>query len=394
MRFAKSISVALALSMTACATLPTADADRLQTSDSEPLINRSEVVAVVASVDVATSLEQDAARWGYDLKRKEALSGLGIWMLTFDCPPGIDPEVATRELERLSPRSEVEVNHRFELSTARRVAALPQSPLTQGREFANQLIAWPKDGCEASLRVGMIDGAVDRSALPDGASVTSRSFVGAVGPEAARDHGTAVAQLLVGEGRLRDTDLFAASVVAETADGETYSGVEPMLRALDWMARENVRVVNVSLAGPYNTTLKEGFRRATQRGMIVVAAVGNDGPDARPRYPAAFDNVVAATAVDANMKIYDRAVRGEHVDVSAPGVDVFIPGIDGGTYISGTSVAAPFVSAWLAVASASDNSIDGTSARSALQTMTKDIGDAGRDSIYGQGLIRSDARCR
>ena len=77
------------------------------------LINRSEVVAVVNSVDVATDLEQKAARWGYDLKRKESLEGLDLYILTFDCPPGIDPYVASLELQRLQPQSTVEANHKY-----------------------------------------------------------------------------------------------------------------------------------------------------------------------------------------------------------------------------------------------------------------------------------------
>ena len=59
--------------------------------------------------------------------------------------------------------------------------------------------------------------------------------------------------------------------------------------------------------------------------MVIVAAAGNDGLAAPPRYPAAFDFAIAVTAVDAELDAYDRAPRGEHIDFAAPGVDVFVP---------------------------------------------------------------------
>jgi len=59
------------------------------------------------------------------------------------------------------------------------------------------------------------------------------------------------------------------------------------------MARSDVRVVNISLAGPYNRTLDRGIQRAVDKGMIIVAAVGNDGAQALPLYPAALKDVIA-----------------------------------------------------------------------------------------------------
>jgi len=105
------------------------------------LINRSEVIAVVGSADIATDLEQQAAHWGYDLKRKEALDGLDLYLLTFDCPPGIDPHVASLELERLQPQSTVEANHKYKLQTAKNTVSYikDQTP----RKYANSLINWP-----------------------------------------------------------------------------------------------------------------------------------------------------------------------------------------------------------------------------------------------------------
>ena len=374
---------------TTTATEPAPAAAPVPSSKGEMLINRSEVVAVVASSDEAIDLEQKAARWGYDLTAKESLDGLDLWLLTFDCPPGVDPVLASRELVRLQPGSEVEPNHLYLLQST----ALETS-LKAPRRYANTLINWPEDGCDALVKVGMIDGAVDEAAAPlSGRSVVSRRFVSSDINPSAREHGTAIAELLVGQGRLRGTTLYSADVVGQSASGPDHSGVRPMLRALDWMVREDVRVVNISLAGPYNSTLERGIRRARDRGTIIVAAVGNQGSDAPPRYPAALDSVIAATAVDASGEIYSRAVRGRHVDVAAPGVDVFVGDEATGRYMSGTSLAAPFVAATLAADPQLANERSFRRVLAKLTSQTVDLGDGGTDPVYGAGLLQNAARC-
>jgi len=105
----------------------------MDTQKQTDLINRSEVMAIVSSVDVAVDLEQKAAHWGYDLKRKEVLQGLELYLLTFDCPPGIDPHVASLELERLQPLSTVEANHKYILQSA--MSAAPLESLIKTRDY-------------------------------------------------------------------------------------------------------------------------------------------------------------------------------------------------------------------------------------------------------------------
>ena len=83
--------------------------------------------------------------------------------------------------------------------------------------------------------------------------------------------------------------------------------------------------------------------------MIVVAAVGNDGPSARPLYPAAFEPVVAVTAVDRRKNIYRWANQGPQVDFAAWGVSTPVALAKGGYgEESGTSFAAPIVAAAIA----------------------------------------------
>ena len=122
-----------------------------------------------------------------------------------------------------------------------------------------------------------------------------------------------------------------------------------------------------------------------------MAAVGNQGQYSKPQFPAAYQTVLAATAVDVDGDIYDKAVRGDHVDFSAPGVDVYVSMADKGKYISGTSIAAPFLTAAIASSSSlSDrDEVIRNFARSAM-----DLGPKGKDTTFGPSLINAKNICK
>jgi len=391
---------------TACATPPTANSPvtksqptQVKTSPTKVaenyvtqhnLVNRTEVVAVVESSDAAISLERKAARWGYGLKAKENLSGLGYYLLTFDCPPGIDPHVASREIEGMEAFTTVEVNHKYTLQS-NPIEGL----ISRARIYADQMVNWPDDGCTTTVPIGMIDSAVDptRTSLSH-AKIVNRSFVSTHERLAETGHGTAIAELLVGQGRLKNTSLYSAAVIAEDESGEHYSGIGPLLKALDWQVKSGVKIINISLAGPYNKTLERAIDRAIDHGVIIVAAVGNTGPQSKPLYPAALENVIAATAIGQDLTIYSKAVQGTHVDFAAPGVDVYVGNEDSGRYITGTSIAAPFIVASIAVDPAVIDSSDLKVIKSRLSMSATDLGEKGYDPIYGNGLVNIDTFCQ
>src|SRR3546814_15328799 len=87
----------------------------------------------------------------------------------------------------------------------------------------------------------------------------------------------------------------------------------------DVCSSDLVPVINVSLVGPPNLLVRTAVTAVQRRGLIVVAAVGNDGPAAAPLYPAAYPGVVAVTGVDSNNRVLSEAGRGPHVDFAAPG---------------------------------------------------------------------------
>ncbi|MEO1406139.1 MAG: S8 family serine peptidase, partial [Pseudomonadota bacterium] len=302
---------AMGMALAACQTSSPTPQFPLAVLADEALADETNIIVLVGSEQAANALLVNATRRGYQLNDRQRLSGLDLVLMDFERPKGVSGPVAIGDMQGMEPSATAGVDHLFLLQ------AQDGEPVnSNARLYADDLMGWPVDGCAANISVGIIDGDVDTDApgLSD-ALIVERDF--SEGAPAAGDHATAIADLLVGPGKLRSTRLHAASVVS-TNTPQTGAGVRELILALDWMLESNVKLVNISLAGPYNALLDKAVGQAVDKGMIIVAAVGNDGPDAEPRYPAAFDDVIAVTAIDSALEIYSRAVRGEHIDFAAP----------------------------------------------------------------------------
>lgn len=342
------------------------------------LHDKSNVVVMVETEDAAKRLVINASRGDYQLNSKQVLASLNLIILDFERPRGISDRLAVADMKRMEPGAVVGLDDLYRVQSK-------QQNQSRGRHYADQLIEWPADGCLAHISIGMIDDGIDlRAKSLESADITARNFTD--GPEA-RAHGTSVASLLVGKGRLKDARLYSANVVGQ---GDRGAGLVELVSALNWMQAMEVRLVNISLAGPKNPILEKAIRRTSKAGIVIVAAAGNDGPSAAPLYPAAFEEVISVTAVDSAYEIYDKAVQGTHIDFAAPGVDVFVS--EKG-YLTGTSIAAPFVTALIAGDKNLSKLTSSASVRRQASQGALDLGTPGHDQVYGAGLIQQSQTC-
>jgi hypothetical protein len=342
------------------------------------------IVALVSDPNLVADVRRAGADRNYTYVSQKRLDGLGLVMVSFERPMDVTAKQAIVALETAVPGSTVGVNHAYRLQQAQ--------PAADGRTYANMALNWTAGACRATGPVGLIDTGIDRSAPQLAqARVFAQRF--ARGTPAAATHGTNVASVLADNSRLKDLTIYSADVMSVDADFGVAGGAEALIRALDWFAANKVRVVNMSMSGPYNKLLDVAVMAANERGMILVAAVGNSGPNVAAQYPAGFASVIAVTAVDANQRLYRQAVRGAHVDFAAPGVDIFVPSATGGQYVTGTSMAAPMVTARIVADRRLRSARNAQDMLPMLSEQAIDLGAKGNDPKFGAGLIQGPTDC-
>ncbi|MFM2390789.1 MAG: hypothetical protein RLZZ437_2344 [Pseudomonadota bacterium] len=254
--------------------------------------------------------------------------------------------------------------------------------------------------CAAPVVIGVIDTGIN----PDHPTFLGKDLTvvrlsdAALSPSRAV-HGTAVTALLIGDPGGRAPGLVPqAQVIAVDAfhreDGDERADVFTLVRALDRLASEGVRVINLSLAGAANETLADAIAELNARGVVLVAAAGNEGPRASPAYPAAYEGVIAVTAVDEAGQVYRRAGQGGHIDLAAPGVNVWTAAsVSGVRPKTGTSFAAPFVTAAAAIILAREPGLTVADVDARLKAAARDLGDTGPDPVFGAGLVQMPDLC-
>lgn len=248
-------------------------------------------------------------------------------------------------------------------------------------------------GCDMPLTIGMVDTAIEVTHPSfSAADIEQKSFLGSL--NAPTSHGTAVASVLVGQlpGRSRvqlpGAKLVNASVFFGREDLTSGATLMHLVEGLSWLVAQDVNVINISMAGPDNRLLAAVTQRVSQAGVPLIAAVGNHGPTAPALYPAAYPEVVGVTAVDSWRQIYRWANQGAQVDFAALGVDVVLAG-DNGKFSSqsGTSLATPLITARFACAMA-NSSTPYAELMQQLARQAVDLGDVGRDPVFGHGLLK------
>lgn len=326
-------------------------------------VRRGEIVALDLSESDLAAMQQQ----GFRLLGSEELSALGSRIARLAAPDNLDASGALVEAKRIAPEGTFDYTHYYRMQFSPAGDVRPSSGASLPQRAG-------------SLRIGMIDTGVIGHPSLRRAALEIRDF-GEPGAAVPTAHGTAVASILVSEGT---RTLYVANVFRGTGH-EPYTSADALARALEWMVASHVPVVNMSLAGPRNAILDRLVMQSAQRGTLIVAAAGNGGPAAPPAYPAALSPVVAVTAVDQRNRVYRYANQGRYITVAARGVDEPAADASGGIgRFSGTSFATPHVSAWLARCL---QDASGPACARQMRNQAQDLGEPGRDPVYGFGLL-------
>lgn len=322
------------------------------------LARRGELLAIEASAAQIAQLEA----LGFRLLGSERIDGLDIAVVRLGVPTGLSLAKAQARAAQRVPELELSADNLH--FPAGKSVTFPGSA-------AMALSLAALQGPPINTPVGIIDSAPVK-VLPVSAT---KGF--AKGAPLASDHGSAVASLLRGAGVQK---LWVADVYGEDPAGGNALAIS---KAVGWLSASGCKVVTISLVGPRNVLVERAVKSARARGIVIVAAVGNDGPAAPPAYPASYDGVLAITGADRKGRALIEAGRALHVDYAAPGADVYALNVKGrGQLWRGTSFATPLAAARVAAALPT-----GQRWRATLDAEARDLGSKGADETFGRGLL-------
>ena len=151
-------------------------------------------------------------------------------------------------------------------------------------------------------------------------------------------------------------------------DGDGYADSKTLMNAVLKSVAAGAKIVSMSLGSTERSDYEELiFSQLSQKGIIFVAAAGNDGTDEK-NYPAAYKGVIAVAATDNADSLSYFSNYGSWVDISAPGEFILSAcGANAYCFLSGTSMATPVVSGVIGLMKSINSSLTPAQAESALK---------------------------
>lgn len=250
----------------------------------------------------------------------------------------------------------------------------------QGKESINAPKAWEITKGSRSVKIAVIDTGVDykHPDLKDQMWVNEAEQTGVKGvdddgngfiddiygydfanndgdPMDDNEHGTHCAGVIGAShnsigvaGVMKDVQIVGIKFLKGSGSGDTAGAI----KSIDYAIKMGVNVMSNSWGGEADEEsklLEEAIERARDRGIVFVAAAGNDSSnnDVRHNYPSDYvtDNIIAVGSHDSSGgKSYFSNYGKTTIDVFAPGSSI-LSTVPGGRYakLSGTSMATPFV---------------------------------------------------
>lgn len=312
---------------------------------------------VLLLIDADAAILDKIAALGFLAGSPELVDVLDLSVRTLALPTGMSLAQAQRLLRQKVPDANTSSDQLFFQSGGMKAAAIgPEKP---GLVTVN-------------TPIGFIDGA------PAHPVTAVKGF--AKGAPLASNHGSAVTALAYSAGARR---ILVADVYGNDSAGGNALAIT---KGMGWLIGQGAKIISISLVGPRNPLLERAVASAQSRGVVIVAAVGNDGPATPPAYPASYKGVLAITAVDKRNRPLIEAGRALHLDYAAPGADIRALDRTGRLVpVRGTSFAAPLVA--VRAAAAFDRGVTKSALVGALDAEAQPISSRRPDPKSGRGLL-------
>ena len=268
-----------------------------------------------------------------------------------------------------------------------------------GTGLTNTYDAWNSGFSGKDIKIAIIDsGIANHDDLRIAGGVSTVNYTSSYSDDSG--HGTHVAGIIGGlnnnygiKGIAFQSDLYA--VKALNQKGEAF--ISDIIEGINWSIENKMDIINMSIGTQQESSaFQSAIDQAYESGLLLVAAAGNDGTPSGLEdtvdFPARYSSVIGVAAVDRYSNRADFSSTGKSVEISAPGVRVLSTYLgEQYGYLSGTSMAAPFVTGQLALLKEAYPHLSNKELRQVLIDHTTDIGVLGRDSLYGYGLLRASS---
>jgi serine protease AprX len=283
------------------------------------------------------------------------------------------------------------------------------STVVWGLDKINATAVWKKGITGKGVVVAVLDSGVDAT-HPDLAHLPNSKEPKIVGwidyvngkssPYDDKGHGTHVCGTISGIGTNGyQTGVAPGSklIVAKTFTND-FGNVSRTLLAFDWAVKNNARVISFSNGRVHSDAFTIAINNVIAAGVIPVIAAGNKGPNFNTTIcPGDEINSTTVGATNSSDIIANFSSRGPVTlnkktyikpNVCAPGVDV-ISTMPGGNYMAknGTSMSTPHVSGTIALMLEKNPSLKPSQINKILESTAVDLGQAGKDNVYGAGRI-------
>jgi subtilisin len=179
-------------------------------------------------------------------------------------------------------------------------------------------------------------------------------------------------------------------------DRAGYGRIGDIVQGLYWCAEQGVDLINLSFGTDMKTSraLQRAVREVEREGILLIGAAGNDGRSGAVDFPGRYPEVLAVSACTRADRLAPFSSSGAEVDMMAPGAEVISLAPGGGfVRMSGTSMAAPHVTAAAALLLALEPGLSPEAVRSRL-TNTAEWMPTVASRAQGSGLLRADRALR
>lgn len=313
---------------------------------------------------------------------------------TLEVPAGQTAASYMQELREKGDVEFVEPDYPIEL------AYVPNDPEFAKLQYHHKKIgtaaAWNQTRGSANVVVAVIDNGMDvlHKELANQFIAPYDALTKKEGTISSGLHGTHVAGLIAGAS---DNRIGGAGVAPHTKvmpidvfDDNGFAYTSDLIHAVEHAIKKNVEIINMSLGSYYySEALNQAIQKAHKKGIVIVAAAGNDGTR-NAHYPSSLANVISVGAVTNNDTSSLFSNKGPSIDVTAPGTEVYssLPNNLFGP-LSGTSMAAPIVSGVAALIKAEKPSLSNKEIEKLIFSSSDDLGKVGRDDVYGHGRVNA-----